>query len=130
MLSEQHKQAIITLKTIFKDVTASIRAGEYWQEKVPFLDCNQYTSENGIFKSYWLKHNNRVYSCHPRGIFLTLLHIIYNKIKNKKRGHTKDDTAFIQKHEAFYKAICERTQMQQFILESNKETTDASCSTK
>jgi hypothetical protein len=130
MLSEQHKQAIITLKTIFKDVTTSIKAGEHWQEKVPFITCNEYKSGTETYKSYWLTVNGKNYPTWNRGIFLTLLHILYNKIKNKKRGHTQDDTAFIQKHEAFYKAICERTQMQQFILEANKESTDASCSTK
>lgn len=60
---------------------------------------------------------------------LTLLHILYNRLKNKKRGHTKDDNSYIEKNKEFYKTICERMEMQQFLLDAHKESTNANSCT-
>lgn len=52
-------------------------------------------------------------------IILTLKHIIYNRLRNKKRGHTHDDQKFIETHIGTAKLICERMGLQQNILEKS-----------
>lgn len=188
MLSDSHKQFIITLKNIFKRLQPIIKeckliskyndviiskyqklAKDQANEKFSptnhayINECeyitifnkylnNEYTKERKPYHNSWLslipflneikndyngniyyelKHNNKtlIINNHNNKIFLTLLHILYNKIKNKTRGHTQDDNVYIEKHKSLYQAICERSEMQQFILDTHKESTNAnSCS--
>lgn len=159
MLSDSHKQAIQTLKTIFKVIPSAIKKNnaiwkfnksidfkykqlnkqvdekEYkpypqdWISSIPFIDVSEHKCQCGnkieIIKSYGIEYNRQWYSAWDRKIFLTLLHIVYNRLRNKKRGHTKDDTAYIEKHKDYYKAICERSEMHQFLFENHKEPADA-----
>jgi hypothetical protein len=185
MLSQEHKQAIITLKTIFKTLPILIKENkniskynetiiskynnlarkqadekydnhnnkyknccefdnlffkylnneapkEYkpyatsWLSLVPFLDHEKSTYGSGY---YYVKTAKNKYGIWDNNIFLTLLHILYNRIKKKTRGHTKDDNQYIEKHKDLYEAICQRSEMQQFLLDNNNGTTNAnSCS--
>lgn len=52
------------------------------------------------------------------GIFITLYHIAYNKLKNKKRGHTHDDNEYIQRYQAYWNFITERMALPEGILEA------------
>lgn len=51
-------------------------------------------------------------------IFITLYHILYNKLKNKKRGHTHDDNEYIQRYEAYWLFMLERMDLSKELLEA------------
>jgi hypothetical protein len=48
---------------------------------------------------------------------LTLKHILYNRLRNKTRGHTHDDQQFIDKNKGRMQFICKGMEVQQDILE-------------
>lgn len=50
-------------------------------------------------------------------IINTLYFILYNKLKNKKRGHTHDDKKYIESHKEHWKLMLERMEVQQELLE-------------
>jgi hypothetical protein len=50
-------------------------------------------------------------------IINTLYFILYNKLKNKKRGHTHDDQKYIENHKEHWNLMLERMEVQQELLE-------------
>lgn len=50
-------------------------------------------------------------------ILNTLYLILYNKLKNKKRGHTHDDQKYIEEHKEHWKLMLERMGLSKEILE-------------
>lgn len=49
---------------------------------------------------------------------LTLFHILYNRLRNKTRGHTHDDAKYITTHEKSWKAMLEGMDVQPELLEA------------
>jgi hypothetical protein len=73
--------------------------------------CAKCIDKNG--NEIRIDHNNDIYS-----VTITLLHIIYNKLKNKKRGHTHDDGKYIEEHKEYWKLMLERMEVSQELLET------------
>lgn len=83
-------------------------------------DQEHYKSD--MFYDWGINPDSETAKCH-----LTCLHIMYNRLRNKKpHCHSKEREDYYVK---WNKTFFERMEMQQSLLESNKEPTDAnSCS--
>lgn len=93
-----------------------------------FFNWNSHTpwiKETTFWTSTIIDKNNKEVKIYDNNngnidsIIKTLFHILYNKIKNKKRGHTHDDKKYIEIHKEHWKFMLEGMEVQQDLLESH-----------
>ena len=82
-----------------------------WLDKVTFWYSLYIDSDKKEVKIF-----NKGNEC-AENIINTLYFILYNKLKNKKRGHTHDDQKYIEEHKEHWKLMLEGMGLCQEILE-------------
>ena len=90
-----------------------------------WINLSPWIKETTFWTSTIIDKNNKEVKIYDNNngnidsIIKTLFHILYNKIKNKKRGHTHDDQKYIEIHKEHWKFMLEGMEVQQDLLESH-----------